>query len=185
MMAEATVKMNNIDSHKPILALPDGTLLDGKDVYVELYGGPIGGTLFPVIPVGISDSRIRLSQPGYFDAGVGVVPGILGNSYAEFYIRAWFGWPYYDSASYFNQSPHWTQKTGLWDPKSGLVPTGPALDVSASFVVALPEPSGAALGIVGGAALFISGLVKALKTKPVNSTKTAPVTPKRNELKTK
>jgi hypothetical protein len=158
--ADLTVKLSNHDSMMPIFYQTFGTLATRNDFYVEVLAGPVGSTLIPATIAGTTETVIKLDQPGYFDGGIGVIPqydGLHDNGPVDLQVRAWTGAPTYDQSVSTGMSLRWSQFTGSWDPNSGLPPSGPTLNMTASFVVGMPipEPSVTALGIIGSLALWL------------------------------
>lgn len=149
--AAATVTLNNYDSNMPIFYQTTGSLAPLEGTFVELVG-----TSGAVIPTGGGSSIISMAEPGFFDGGFGVVPGVTDGSSAALTLRAWRGAATYDAASEKGEVT-WTQNTGAWDPAAvpPAAPSGPALAVPSSVLIAVPEPSTIALGILGGAALLL------------------------------
>ena len=171
-MGDATIRLNNKDAQMPIFLRHVGTLATPADqIYIQVLAGPAGGTLIAVTPIGATTSVIELSEPGYFDAGVGIIPGIGDGKVVDCRIQLWqplpdwTGLPRYEAGT-SQWITKWTQRSGSWDPQSGLAPTGPVLAIPLSPIVgAVPEPSTVALGILGGAALITNSVMKASKPK--------------------
>jgi hypothetical protein len=113
---KATVLLNNFDADKPMYFLIAGTPAPmNKGIQVQLLAGPVGGILAPVVPTSGGDSVLPISVvDGYFDGGVGIVPGVLPGDLAQFELRAWEGtqdlW-----MSWILGSIQWTQTTGYWN----------------------------------------------------------------------
>lgn len=131
----ATVSINNYDAGKPVFYQAGGTLLP-VDSFLELLAGPDAYHLAPVVPIGATSSRFTPSEPGYFDAGVGVIAGVAPTSQATFELRAW------RNAETFSEAMErtwvaWAQETGNWNSQSAppLPPTGPGLAIPSSPVV--------------------------------------------------
>jgi len=154
----ATVLLNNYDSNIPVLymATPTSTAVPaGANVSVTLMGGPSAGQLQPVVVAGTTKSVIALDGAGFFDGGVGSVPGVTAGGTATFRLDAFLT----SSPGSVFSSATWTQATGKWDdtppasPPSGV----PTLAVPAGGVTvgAVPEPSTIALGLLGLGALLI------------------------------
>lgn len=161
-LGDATVQLNNKESDTPIYII-NGVLASG-DVYVEILSETIpGGPWSPIQIAGSSTTVLTLSQPGYFDAGVGVIPGAVDNATVNFQVRAWTGGSEYETAPYSAETPTWSQSTGSWNPNSGLPATGPILQMPYSLILNVPEPSSIALGILGGATLLVTNKVKKAK----------------------
>lgn len=158
--AAATVTLNNYDADKPIYIGAPGTVASGADVWVELLGGTPGGTLAPIASTS-GLALFGLAEPGYFDSGVGTIPGLADNATAEFQLRAWKGAASYDAAFAVKEtaiSAKWTQATGAWNPAAQppVPASGPVLAIPGNLVLAVvPEPSTIALGLLGAAMLLI------------------------------
>jgi len=154
----ATVLLNNYDANFPILFNGANAPVDGT--YIQLIGGPVGGTLAPVTQAkpGSTASVFGMTEPGFFDSEVGVVPGVTSGD-AQLQLIAWRGSADLASATDVGRSAVWTQSTGSWDPAAQppAAPTGPAMALPGSFtiVATVPEPSTLALGVLGAAALLI------------------------------
>lgn len=171
-IADATIRLNNKDAQMPIFLRHVGTLATPADqIYIQVLAGPVGGYLSVVTPIGATTSLIRLSVPGYFDAGIGIIPGIGDAKVVDCRIQVWQALPNSTGPGVFESaisvgSATWTQRSGSWDPKSVLAPSGPVLAMpSAVLVGAIPEPSTVALGLLGGAALVTNTVIKASKAK--------------------
>lgn len=133
----ATVLLNNYDSNNAILswAFPAGgpvPVPTDRNAFVQLLGGPSATQLLPVTVAGGTASVFPIAiVPGFFDAGVGVVPGVADNAVATFRLVAWQGrgisgeWKTSRFGSYSTAASRtWTQGTGSWNP--GAVPPFPA-----------------------------------------------------------
>jgi len=157
----ATVLLNNFDSNNPIMYIAPGGSAPGvagplsANINVQLLGGPSAGQLQPVVIAGSTTSVIPLSAvDGFFDGGVGVVPGVTAGATATFQLLAFVGT---DPSKATGNFATWTQATGKWDDTPPAVPpSGPSLQVPAGVTVgAVPEPSTIALGLLGLGALLI------------------------------
>ena len=158
----ATVLLNNFDSNNPILySATGGPGVAGplsKNINVQLLGGPSASQLQPVVIAGSTTSIIPLSAvDGFFDGGVGVVPGVTAGATATFQLLAFIGTNPKDAAGNNNPSATWTQATGKWDDTPPATPpSGPSLNNPAGVTVGgIPEPSTIALGLLGLGALLI------------------------------
>ncbi len=155
--AESTVRLNNQDAQKPVVLWYDGRLAY-EGVYVQVCASIAAGPWWPVASVEGAREVFPLSEPGYFDAGVGVVPFVVPERMlVDFQVFAWQGtadgW---DDSVVKGQSVKWNQWVGSWDPGSGLPASGPVLEIPGNIVLyALPEPNSIALGILGGLALMV------------------------------
>lgn len=167
----ATVLLNNYDSNVPALyqhfTYPwswDASLVPAplnQNFYVVLLGGPTCALLQPVTIAGTTTFIIPIADvPGFFDAGVGVVPGVVDRATACFQL--WLCQARQGQVDFgvdrINQTARWSQATGAWDPAAQppLPPAGPPLQLPIpTWVVDIPEPSTLALGLLGAAALFL------------------------------
>jgi hypothetical protein len=160
--ADATVQLNNYSALMPVYYQSVGNLASGGDFYIEVWGGPAGAAwagMVPIIPVGATTPIIRLKEPGFFDAGIGVIRFVFENGPVTLGVRGWYGSPTFEQAaalSNVGQSPVWSQMSGSWDPTSGLAPTGPSLEMRWPLEIGfpIPEPSTMALAILGGGLLL-------------------------------
>ena len=171
-----TVLLNNKDANMPIFYLQTGTLPGNTSIYVEVIAFGNG----PVVRAGttgenLSDYVFKVDENGFFDAGVGVVPGAVDGQVVDFRLVAGYVRPdgplfAVTGASLRGESSVWVQKTGSWDPKSGLPATGPMLQVASSPIVGtagvLPETNSLTLTMFGGAAFLTNSVLKAVKNKP-------------------
>lgn len=150
----ATVSLNNFVPDRPIFYMQAGTGA-AAGINVQVLGGAPGSVLQPLkTPAGADTFQIL--GDGYFDAGaVGIVPGVAAGGTGEFQLRAWEG---ADFASAKNGivSSTWQQATKGEDVEPPALPVGIDLQVPAGLtIVAIPEPSTIALGLLGAAALLI------------------------------
>jgi len=160
--ADATIALNNIGADAPILRWNDLSLASG-DIFVELLCRQDGSTWNPVVIASSSTTSWEISKPGYFDAGVGVVPGVRDGDSVDFQVRVWTGGTTYDTASSTGVSRVWTQNTGSWNPNSGLAPTGPTLAIPNPIIIGVPESSTLVLSIFGGSLWLTNKVLKAYK----------------------
>ncbi len=162
---KATVLLNNFDANNAILFLanpvtgsPPPVPAPGN-VSVELVGGPSVTQLQPVTIAGSTTSVIPMSTvPGFFDGGVGVVPGVTAGATATFQLLAFVG-TVPGLLSPIARSLPWTQVTGIWDDNATppQPPTGPSLQLPPGAIIVqnVPEPSTITLGLLGFGALFL------------------------------
>ena len=174
-----TVQLNNIDANMPIDFLQTGTLPGKYVIYVSV----IAHNTAPVHRAGTTgedpnDYIFKVDENGFFDAGVGVVPGAVDGQTDGFRLAAVWSWngepvdPQFEGGVR-GVSQVWSQPTGSWDPKSGLPVTGPVLQVASSVVVGsiqVPETNALTLTMFGGVALLTNSVLKAVKHKPAQST---------------
>src|SRR3974377_2003769 len=90
-LAEATVRLTNKDMRAYIFHRHTKSLLTNDSIFIQVLGGPAGTLLKSIIPIGATNSIIKLSDPGCFDAGVGIVPDIGDGHPADFKILVWHG----------------------------------------------------------------------------------------------
>ncbi len=173
----ATVALNNYDAHMAIY-LADGRMLAPANgsVYVELLGGPSADQLSPVVStMGVTISTISANdKPGFFDYGVGVVPGVADGATATFQLEVWQG-GLNPPPGAIAETPTWTQATGSWGPPSmdSPPPSGPSLQIPAPLILPIPEPSAVTLGLVAVAACAVRRRARSPRF-PSSSTQTRP-----------
>lgn len=161
VQADATVRLNNYDMFKPIYLLDTSTLAP-LETHVELLYKLPGDVPLPVTIAGTTISTFQLNEPGYFDAGIGVIPNLDGNQTVTFELHAWLGSTYPGNAPW-NSSVYWTQTTQSWDPASGVPTTGEILIIPTSIVfMGVPEPKTYSLGIFAAALIFATKSRKAI-----------------------
>lgn len=160
--ADATIRLNNYDSQMPIYFQQYGNLVQngqmGLDtvVYVEVLAAIPGDRWEPVLMAGTTTSVFELKEPGYFDAGVGVIPGASANSLVNLQVYCWFE----KSGVKTGETPSegWVERAGSWDPNSGLPATGPILDIPNSIIISpvpTPEPSTTILSVLGSLGMVL------------------------------
>lgn len=157
---QATIAANNYGAAAGVInyeATAGTKTLLPADAWIEVLGGAAGS-------VNSLGAAFHPSEPGYFDNGVLLVPGVAAGATASFEVRAWSGATAYDAAT-LKGSASFTQATGTWDdgvggtnppgPKSGPDLAVPSFTVGAAGTPVIPEPSTIALGVLGAAALLI------------------------------
>jgi hypothetical protein len=171
---KATVAINNIDANTPVYytatdSLPLNIMPINQNVYVQLLGGPVGGSLTPIFNLN-GESAFQIDQiPGYFNGGIGMVPGVIPGGFAEFELRAWQGKKNDDFENTFVNraiTGRWAQQTGVWNDQ--LVPQPPPTGESMlnqgtlifHFFQIVPEPSNIALLCLGMAVLIFFRPIK-------------------------
>ena len=117
----------------------------------------MGGTLAPVATVGTTETVFSLKEPGFFDAGLGVIPGIPPEDVGmqvTLELRAWTeATPFKDGAS---GAIRFEQASGSWDPASGTAPTGVPLAMPYPLtMITLPEGSTFSLAAEGIGLVFV------------------------------
>ena len=149
-LADATIGIENYTANKPICIINSAfpsvdpipySSVWKQDAFVQLMGNGVLVKEF-IVPQGAG---------GYFNEGVGVVPGVADNSFVNFTLRCRIE-PY----GMVGQIS-WSQVTGSWNP-AAIPPTpaiGPALEIPRPWgIVLIPEPSTILLGLLGAAVLF-------------------------------
>jgi hypothetical protein len=106
----AAVAVNNYDSKKTINNA-DGSLAAIADTFVQVWGGPIGEPL-KLLASSTGVRTFKLTEPGYFDLGIGIVPDVTPSGPAQFQVRAWRGGTNYETAIRRGVSLVFTQATG-------------------------------------------------------------------------
>jgi hypothetical protein len=141
ILADATIQLNNHDPDLPILFAQNDFYQ--KTVYVELLGDEKLVSEF-------------IATDGYFDNGIGVVPGVVDYAMVNFTLRVWTQGAKYPGYS-LSGSASWVQPTGSWDPNSGPLSsaTGPPLMIPQPVILGtIPESSTMVLGLQGLAAIL-------------------------------
>ena len=118
---EATIDLNNFSPDRPFYLLEPGAYASGSDVYVEVWGGPVGGPMQPV-PNAYGVTRFNLVFDGYFDGMVGLMTNLTGYSTGQFQVRIWKGASTFESAPLKALSSVFTQATGNYIRTSPPVP---------------------------------------------------------------
>jgi hypothetical protein len=125
--------------------LPDGTGA-GAGFKAQLYGGPVGGALQPLMPV--TDFRTG-NAVGYVNGVTAIVPNVAAGGSATIVMRAFNG-DTFETSSVFGSSEAITVSN-----LGGGTITPPNLVGLQGFSL-IPEPSTIALGVLGvGALLFM------------------------------
>lgn len=149
-LADAAVAKNNYDSNNPIYLGTAGTAATG-DVWVQVMGAAQGNILAPV------GDPMGLTEPGFFDGGLGVIAGVADNAQVDLMVRAWVGASSTYETATVKGEVSWSQTAGANPPAPGL-PT-PATMNMPSFTMTeagpiIPEPTTMALGLLGGLAFM-------------------------------
>ena len=145
----AAVLLNNYDANTTVF-LWAGEVV-GSGWYVEIYGGADRASVAPLWSTGGGNGVFALSD-GFFDGGIGNVPGLADHATATFTAYAWQGantvggW---QTAMYVDAAT-WTQATGANTPPN--LPSPATLNFPS--IIVLPEPTTLALGMVGAAVLL-------------------------------
>jgi hypothetical protein len=163
--ASATLELNNKDVSVPILGY--SSPLAVGTIYVTILAGVGDGqTIIPVEQMGTGKTIFEVDQNGYFDGGVGVIPGITkGGDEVWLKLIAWYsatGEGAYYGADVRGTTAVWSQSSGSWDASLGTPATGAILNLPASpafQVYTTPEPKTVTLSIIGGVALLTTNKV--------------------------
>lgn len=130
-----------------------GTSSVGTNFQIQLFGGPEGGTLSPIVPFWPPSTGFRESAgsalAGYVVGISGQVPGANIGSSATILVQV-FGGPSWDTATYRFERDY-TVLLGDWDTP-GWVPLG----TSPLVLHAIPEPSLPVLALTGLAGLMVA-----------------------------
>jgi len=166
---KATVNLNNFDANGgngvPIYLLTSGTLAPTAGVFVQILGGPVGGAQAPIQDkTGAAIAPFAMGTggagAGYFDNGVGIVPGVADNGQAQITLNIWQGTAAGGISGAQNSvTKTWTQATGGWNsaavPPAALTGVALAIPGTSLTLTGVPEPTTLALGLLGGLALMI------------------------------
>lgn len=165
LSAQGTVELNNYDSGMGIYGYgPDLNM--GPPVpaplgtFVQVLGGPSPGSMVPLLnsqgagPIFTTQTQIPGGplSTSFFDAGFGLVPGVLPTGTGWFQILAWANAPTYQSAGLRGQSVVWSQTVGPAVPLPSNGITIP-LNIPAPIIL-VPEPRTTALVICGFSGLL-------------------------------
>jgi hypothetical protein len=144
----AAVSLNNYDANTPVFYQTEGNKA-GAGCYIAIFSGADavastsgGATIFSLA-----------DDPGFFDGGIGNVPGLADNAPATFTAIAWKG----DgtaagmAAALEKGTVTWTQNTGANSPPN--LPSPAVLNLP-SLLIPIPEPTTIALGLIGAAGLL-------------------------------
>lgn len=171
---EATVIVNNYPPNKPIFYLTPGVPVPiNIGAMVEILGGPPGGPLQPLQEAfGKPVTALPFFEPGLFDAGTLVVPGVQPSALAQFEVRAWVGSSYETASLRATTGPIVpAQPTGMEDPTLPGPFVGPLLNIPFSITIglsAIPEPSTLALGVLGTVILLVIRRKSPSRGQPLN-----------------
>jgi len=155
----AVVNLNNTEADKPMYCVTWDGIRVSDPLYVEFWASANGGIWEPVqAGLNPAETSWKLDENGYFNAGIGVIPGIEPDSLVVFKVLLWTR---ADSArdAYYVTQCLWTQATGTWitDSQPASTPDSVMLQIPYNVTIVLepePEPSTMALGFLGAALLF-------------------------------
>jgi hypothetical protein len=144
--ADGFVRLSNYPSNNPIFSTQNFRLPVAGS-FVQVLGGPPGGNL-QVLSSSTGQTVFTLTEPGFFDAGFGTVPGVAEGAGGHFQLRAWTGALDFLSGWPIGQSTIFSNPTGT--------AAQPAILETPSFVMCYdcPEPETWALGLLGAGALL-------------------------------
>jgi hypothetical protein len=163
VMAQGTINPSNdgftLGYNAPILNV-DGTPLQGAAYLAQIYAGPQGGALAPVgvaLPF-IDDAGGFAEFEGVFLGADPVqVAGVAGGATASLQVRAWIAadGATYDAALASSGIVGTSNTFDLVLGGGGNPPALPAAMVGLQSFSLVPEPSAAALGLLGAVALML------------------------------
>jgi hypothetical protein len=138
-----------------------GAALTGADYWVQLYAGPVGGSLAAIAtPANFLPAGAGLD--GMYNAGAVTVDTVAPGVEATVVIKAWeaAGGGSFEEAqaggfAYGESSPFNLITGGSGEPPSLPTPLGTASDQRFQTFSLIPEPSTMALGILGAFALLL------------------------------
>lgn len=153
---EGQVVLNNYDSNMPVLAVGGG---NAATFYWQVLGGSVSGTLFAIVSGNTALNVNEQDAPGFFDAGFGRIPSVLGGANADLQVLAWQGTPSdtFETATIRGNTAVFTQAVGTYTPAGALPPSDsplPLLMPTQIQLAVVPEPSTIALGVLGGLGLL-------------------------------
>jgi hypothetical protein len=151
----AAVSLNNYDANHPIYLT--GTTLAGTGCYIQIYGGADAASAVALTSTGGGNGVFSLADdPGFFDGGIGNIPGLADGAQATLVAHVWQGDGTPGAWANAGQNANvatWTQATGANTPPN--LPAPAALAIPAGVtIVAVPEPTTLALGLIGAAGLL-------------------------------
>src|SRR5688572_793204 len=131
--ADGVVRLNNFQSNTPIIVLDTLGRLPVEDSYVQVFAGPVNGALL-IITNTAGISIFPITEPGFFDGGVGFIPFVSEGLQAHFGVRTWRFAPTYESpgAGMKGVSAIFSQGTGSLSQ--------PAVLQMPAFSIGIPEP---------------------------------------------
>ena len=151
----AAVALENYSSNTPVYYIPG--LLAGAGCYVQFYGGADAASVQPLVSTAGGNGVFSLADnPGFFDGGIGNIPGVADGNQATIVAHVWQGdaapgaWA---TAWTFEAVATWTQLTGANSPPN--LPTPAPLNFPAGLTLLFPEPTTWALGLIGAGMLLV------------------------------
>ena len=150
----AAVTLNNYDLNTPVFYLTSGTKA-GAGTYIQIYAGADAASVAPLVSTGGGNGVFSLGDdPGFFDGGIGNIPGLADGAQATFVAYTWKGdaTPGAWANATESATATWTQATGANTPPN--LPSPTALNLPSMTITIIPEPTTLALGLIGAAGLL-------------------------------
>jgi hypothetical protein len=149
------VNLSSYDSGYAIVGV-GGTAVDAANTYVSLQY-QVGGGAWETVSVSATGATQWSpdDSSGYFDQSTGVLGTDAASTTVNFKLTAWTGSSSSPTAS---ATATWSQTTGSWDNAANppATPDSVVLQIPGTIqLVATPEPSTIALGLLGAGALLI------------------------------
>jgi len=163
---KATVNLNNFDSNMAITLNGAPVGID-QNIFVQVLGGTSATSMSPLAATDGTTKVFPINQvPGFFDGGVGVVPGVAAGGNGFFQVQAWQGAPgnpgTFAASKITGSSAVFPNKVGSWNdaavpqpPPTGEQLVIPGVIALGGGIPGVPEPSTIALGLLGAGALLI------------------------------
>jgi hypothetical protein len=151
--ADGFVRLSNYPGNNPIFFFTTSTRLPVDGSFVQVLGGPRDGSL-QVLSSSTGQTVFTLTEPGFFDAGFGVVPGVPEGTSGFFQLKAWRNAPDFETAL---RTTGVVGQSVMFSALTGTV-TEPAQLETPSFLMCadcVPEPSTFLLGLLGAGALLV------------------------------
>ncbi len=149
--AAAAIALNNHDvnggSGAPVMFY---SMPAGEGFFAEVYGGPNGSSLEPLI--GSNGSSVFGMNNGFFDGGVGVVPGVADDAVGFFQVHVWQG-P--DNSPTGWQSSINPVASAVFSQVTGDLGHPAPLNFPTGLVIAIPEPATWCLAVAGATLLVL------------------------------
>lgn len=160
--AAATVALNNKDANVRIILSTEPWAVG--NIYVKVFAGVDGQANIPVEQVGTGQTVFQVDKNGYFDGGIGIIPGVInGGGTITLLLKAWYAPnPDVKDSNVRGATLSWMQQCGNWNPASGLPATGPVFRLSASptfQAYSVPEMKSYTQGLFGGTALLTTNVI--------------------------
>jgi hypothetical protein len=144
----------NLSNHGPLsnpIYYYTGVLLPAEGAYVELRAHVQDSWVPLNSEVEGASYVFPLTEPGFFNSGVAIVPYTAPLETVEFSLRAWSGGSSFELAEK-KGSVTWSQQTGSWNPRT---PPMTGVELANPPIYFIPEPSTLVLGLLGGAVVML------------------------------